>query len=172
MIRIIIFLSIATIAFGCKKNKDLQNVAPVFKPYFSFQPGTYWIYKDSLTGKEDSFYVTQNTTTIKYGEQYNESSINIHNDTTACSYILNGSGFVIKFTKPDDGRGTSLSTGTYWSEVTTFSVGGNMYDSVYYGKKIYDFYFHIRHNIGMLKMAVNKGTYHKVWELQRYYIVK
>jgi hypothetical protein len=38
--------------------------------HFSFQPGTYWIFRDSLTGKEDSIVVTSTSSdTIILNEQ-------------------------------------------------------------------------------------------------------
>jgi hypothetical protein len=47
---------------GCQKASDNNvTISANLKKAFSFQPGTYWIYRDSLSGMIDSFYVTDNT---------------------------------------------------------------------------------------------------------------
>lgn len=64
-----IFVLIIPVLFlisGCRKDDDKNEVdltAPLLIPqevkdYSQFKPGTYWVYIDSLTGKEDSQYVT------------------------------------------------------------------------------------------------------------------
>jgi len=48
--------------FSCKK-QGLQRV-PVnaaLKAAFNYKPGTYWIYKDSISGRVDSFFVRSNS---------------------------------------------------------------------------------------------------------------
>ncbi|MBL7692052.1 MAG: hypothetical protein JNM41_10695, partial [Flavipsychrobacter sp.] len=82
---IIIGLLLAILAIGCKKKDTIKYVSSETKADFNFQKGSYWIYKDSLTGKEDSFYVYQNTTTIKRENyEYIEALVRIHDDTTEC----------------------------------------------------------------------------------------
>ena len=66
MKKILTVLIIAVAGFcllSCKKKNNVQQV-PVndsLKAAFNFKPGTYWIYKDSLSGAIDSFAVTSNT---------------------------------------------------------------------------------------------------------------
>ena len=71
-IRIISALLLITIAYigagGCTKkggNPSQPYTAPktyyadsAFASHFTYKPGTYWIYRDSLTGRTDSFYVS------------------------------------------------------------------------------------------------------------------
>ena len=53
------FFVLSLIAFGCKK-KPVSRVDADLKAAFSYQPGTYWTYKDSLTGAVDSFVIKTN----------------------------------------------------------------------------------------------------------------
>ncbi len=63
------FMKNLTIAFigiialwGCKKSSSpsvtIYNLDPSFKSGFAFQPGSYWIYQDSISGETDSAYVS------------------------------------------------------------------------------------------------------------------
>ena len=51
-------------AFACKKKSNIISVDPGLKALWEFQPGSYWIYKDSITSKIDSMYVVSNYTQI------------------------------------------------------------------------------------------------------------
>jgi hypothetical protein len=49
---------------ACKKKQvpvEALDTNPEVKAHFNFQPGTYWIYWDSVSKRTDSFYVTSNT---------------------------------------------------------------------------------------------------------------
>lgn len=55
----------ALILCNCKKNTRHLDVIELdtdstIRARFNFQPGTYWIYRDSLSGRTDSFYVLSN----------------------------------------------------------------------------------------------------------------
>jgi hypothetical protein len=45
-------------AAACKKKSDEIRIDERVRSYFDYQPGTYWIMKDSATGDIDSFVVT------------------------------------------------------------------------------------------------------------------
>ncbi len=168
---IIFVLLLAILAIGCKKKDKIKYVSSENKARFNFQKGSYWIYKDSLTGKEDSFYVYQNTTTIKYTNyEYIEALVRIHDDTTECSYTLHETIFQYALSKPV--TGFSMTTGSYLSSTRGITLNGKAYDSVHTTPVIEGSYYYLRPNIGIVKMVVNKGTFHKVWELLRYNIVK
>ena len=47
-------------AFACKKKSNIISVDPGLKALWKFQPGSYWIYKDSITSKIDCMYVVSN----------------------------------------------------------------------------------------------------------------
>jgi hypothetical protein len=64
MNKVAYFILLVIIAlFGCKKKENHQTIDADIIANFNYKPGTYWIYKDSLSGREDSFYVTSNTGT-------------------------------------------------------------------------------------------------------------
>ncbi len=55
------FLLFTIILFSCKKTTPVNKPIDLdTKSHFNFQSGTYWIYKDSITGSIDSFYVNSN----------------------------------------------------------------------------------------------------------------
>src|ERR1700684_1632372 len=50
---------------GCsKKNNSSTPIDPMVKKYFSYKPGTYWIYTDSLNRRTDSFVVMKQNNTV------------------------------------------------------------------------------------------------------------
>ena len=51
-------------AFACKKKSNIISVDPGLKALWKFQPGSYWIYKDSITSKIDCMYVVSNSSQI------------------------------------------------------------------------------------------------------------
>ena len=57
-ILIISAVTLMLIANSCKKNIPVHSIDARLVAAFNFKPGTYWVYKDSLTGQEDSFAVT------------------------------------------------------------------------------------------------------------------
>lgn len=69
--RVMIFIAVSCIVVFSQCNKNDGGPAPVtpkkfdeteLSKNFYFKPGSYWIYKDSLTGRLDSIYVTANDT--------------------------------------------------------------------------------------------------------------
>ena len=46
---------------ACKKKNRNIPISADLKKFFSYKPGTYWIYKDSVNGQIDSFAVLSNT---------------------------------------------------------------------------------------------------------------
>ncbi len=62
-----IFLGIVAglvLFFGCKKRGVVkeEHISPELLAGFSYKVGSYWIYRDSVTGEIDSMYVTGNET--------------------------------------------------------------------------------------------------------------
>jgi len=51
---------------SCNKKGSQQNIPidAAVLTNFNYKPGTYWIYRDSISGQVDSFYVTSNTGNI------------------------------------------------------------------------------------------------------------
>ncbi len=72
------FLAIVFCTVACKKQKStFIPVNDSLQAVFNFQPGTYWIYEDAVTGLTDSFFVTGNSTTTTANGSYNVQFINI-----------------------------------------------------------------------------------------------
>jgi hypothetical protein len=59
-----IFIILAFLLSECKKSGKKEFVEldtdSAIAVHFNFKPGTYWIYRDSLSGRTDSFYVRNN----------------------------------------------------------------------------------------------------------------
>ena len=68
----VIFISIISLLFisSCKKDPELQSGPSIplqdLPAYSHFKLGTYWVYKDSTSGIEDSMYVYSDTAYIYY----------------------------------------------------------------------------------------------------------
>jgi len=65
---IILFCSFLFIISGCKKTTEYR-LSPQIRNYFTFKPGSYWIYRNDSTGELDSTYVTNYTNHILENEQ-------------------------------------------------------------------------------------------------------
>src|SRR5690606_30040438 len=68
---------------SCTKLEKLPevHVAEELMEYFNYQPGTYWVYYDSVNHVLDSIYVTENSTFSReeYGKNYIIHGIGIEN---------------------------------------------------------------------------------------------
>jgi len=78
MRKILFFILIfSALLYSCAKTADqTRPINPDLLKYFSYKPGTYWVYKDSIAGEIDSFYVTDNTKSSSTGPP-NIDGINI-----------------------------------------------------------------------------------------------
>ncbi len=67
-----IILSLASVFFLCMVACKVENksVDSNLKSAFNFQPGTYWIYKEAISGATDSFYVSGVSLTSGYGKHH------------------------------------------------------------------------------------------------------
>jgi hypothetical protein len=96
-----IALSILILATGCVVSCTKERVIPVdnlLRATFAYKPGTYWIYKDSATGREDSFAVLYNESPKLSSDQYNKKATEssrifvyrngILNDSLYCNWFL------------------------------------------------------------------------------------
>ena len=57
--RLALLTGVVCLCVGCNKTPSIPtyNINPAIKAAFNFKVGTYWVYRDSLTGNLDSFYV-------------------------------------------------------------------------------------------------------------------
>ncbi len=74
-----IFVPVIALASCGKPKLETNPVNPALKADFNYKPGTYWIYRDSISGMIDSFYVTSNVagTTVNEGANYSVDFITI-----------------------------------------------------------------------------------------------
>lgn len=68
--------------FGCNKPTKVTNhpINADLKAAFNYQKGSYWVYRDSISGMIDSFYVTNNNsqTVHEAGRDFAYEEIDIH----------------------------------------------------------------------------------------------
>jgi hypothetical protein len=188
-----IALLLCIMTAGCKKQKHTPINADM-KRYFSFKKGTYWIYKDSLSGEMDSFIVLTNTyTTIatSNGEIEDEEidDISVYTNgvfnSISCSWVLinNLVGYIISidqtglnyqlFIYPFQQGYTSPTTGyTITNVFATYYLDGNTFNTVaQIYQNGYSDLFYISIDAGIIKMKFNHTPLQKTWELQRYKIL-
>lgn len=60
MKNLLITLAALMLVLGCKKER-VNYLSDDIKKNYSYKPGSYWIYRDSATGREDSCYVYSNS---------------------------------------------------------------------------------------------------------------
>jgi len=93
-----------TVLYSCSKNNGAVNypIDADLKAAFNYQVGTYWIYRDSISGRVDSFAVRENiftpgSQTTPAGGNYTLDGIRINiteyisestTDTSGWAYIL------------------------------------------------------------------------------------
>jgi hypothetical protein len=58
MKNLLITLAALMLVMGCKKEDNTIYLFDEIKRKFSFKPGSYWIYRDSITGRVDSCYIS------------------------------------------------------------------------------------------------------------------
>ena len=195
---------------GCKKN-PVYKVDPALKATFSYQPGTYWIYKDSLSGRTDSFYVTNNLFTSTTADDITIDQIGIViceknivpivppdlNDSSLWTVILENNQISVlwNYTKIELPEACVLanypfslgilphSANTNVTNIfSSFSVGSNTYTNVEEAN-CYDSispqvdhnnWFYLCSDVGIIKMRLNypQVPINRIWELQRWHIVK
>ena len=93
MRKYVIFITSLVLIYGhsCKKASIGENkVSPALVAAFNYQPGTYWVYKDSISGVFDSFYVYKNEFSQNFD---NSSGRQIKNDSYSI-YVKQSSPFV------------------------------------------------------------------------------
>jgi hypothetical protein len=57
MKNLIIFITIFLIVTGCEKKERILYLSDDVKKNFSYKQGSYWVYRDSISGSVDSCYV-------------------------------------------------------------------------------------------------------------------
>jgi len=213
-----VFLFLFVVVVGCNKKDSQQHITidADIVANFGYKVGSYWIYKDSLSGQVDSFYVYQNNgigsiedngtlvdgigiylnqekisgpgvaDTIKWVFDLESNFIALGLTLTRFGQIVDQISFPVFISYPfslghPSGNRKGISGGNVTEILPTYLLNGNSYDSVAVltyngnvnGYPINDTYY-INTKIGVVKMSLNhvNGSVLRVWELQRWNIVK
>jgi hypothetical protein len=76
MFRFGLILLLMCLTVSCKKKPRERFIPADMKAYWDFRPGSYWIYKDSVSGAIDSVYVTNRVNNTGDGIlNYNKENI-------------------------------------------------------------------------------------------------
>ena len=178
---VLIGLAFLSLNFSCsKKTTPIIQIDTDVEENFSYKIGTYWTYRDSLTGQIDSFAVTDNYTIISstssdnnyyvenaQADGYKHNLIEtpyirfaLHENTVDFTfYNYNGETFYPLFTYPFQSPGTySDANSIYTIEVlSTFNLHGHNYNNVV--KLIRrNGIFYINKNVGIIKFRIFDTT--------------
>ena len=198
----IIFICLLFLIVCCRKKPGTPviPISPALLSHFSFKVGTYWIYRDSLTGRVDSFYVDTNFTRNGTNGTGFSSTINVYNEIDIKSKNVDGHVYIDSvnwwsITLIDstinavlDNEYPELIHYPYNVTYPHFSIGSinfsnvvdiycysiDTLDTTQYSQTFNCSYF-LNDSIGLVKMRINhpyRQVINHVWELQRYNIVK
>ena len=213
----------------CKKNTVTQvPLDPAFKAAFNFKAGSYWIYKDSISGRMDSFFVRRNsdeylpsqaTNTNTFVPEVIEMSISEYNissgnDTAGWELDLEGTAislslleskiytlqieywplvnypFQTTLISPFLPAYSSVDTSVVIGINNSYVINGNTFTGVaevnecahldsnvngwLTNKYSYNDWFYICPDVGLIKIRLNhpQDPLYRVWELQRWVIIK
>ncbi|PQJ11874.1 hypothetical protein CJD36_008755 [Flavipsychrobacter stenotrophus] len=120
---------------SCHKSyTTFSPIDPYLLAHYNFQPGTYWIYRDSVTGKEDSIIVYRNerdTFFEKGNSQYGEyirMSTRIFRDSLIDTGLFHIDANTIRF---DDGTERGYMFGYVNTTITAdTTVLGMVYKNI------------------------------------------
>ncbi|PZF73849.1 hypothetical protein [Taibaiella soli] len=192
------YLTIALLVLfaACKKNDDKQYI-PLnadLKKNYSFKEGSYWIYRDSLSGREDSFCVTG----YSQRDQYIQSAANVYetvnmviyqypasnpySDSASWVMSLNTGGKISldyfyqmqpleSFHITDLNYDYPFATNNF-ADITIHPklvVRGAAYANVAECAEGQDSYF-LKDSVGFVIIKTHYETQSHVWELERYHI--
>ena len=189
---------------SCKKT---NNTAPNpidagLKTHFDYKPGTYWVYRDSMSGRIDSFVTVSRDSGVSgylplYGKSpasfinivINEYPANsaLHDQWT---WSLQNNGIFATmpdFTAPlffypfsigkrdwaGDAYNVTEILKTLVINADTFRDVAVINHSKF--GEVYDDWFYINDQVGIIKMKLtnyNDSARNRIWELQRYKIIR
>lgn len=198
MICILAFLLLNESA--CKKPGQTITVpvdAEMLK-YFGYKEGSYWIYRDSVTGVEDSFFIHSivtggSTTQVNQGEIEDYMYIHLYgfnknnNDT-----ILWTLGYYGNYTNMNIGYFSYLYGYQLFAYPFTYTYPNYLLNGVNYtnilaahtwgaagsssfGNLFCDDWYYINQDSGIVKVRLNHicdSVHYVVWELQREKIIR
>jgi hypothetical protein len=185
---------------GCKKNDSYTtyDIPPLLKEYMSFKEGSYWIYKNEVTGTLDSCYVTGMVDFFFFdpgvkADPHNETIRIVFKSSflQSCEVVTDHAD--LAFTSQG---GTclhaSLLPATYFYDPSnayycfglTDSVIVNNHEffnvvSTQYSEKAFGIYndtiilqFQLAKSIGLIKYRQQLDSFDTTWSLLRYHVVQ
>jgi hypothetical protein len=170
-----------------KKDEALAPLDAALKSCFSFKPGSYWIYRDSLSGRRDSFFISVCSGGKLESQTHTDEQLVLHikrYDTQATDSlywtVLLHDGHFVTWRYCNRVSGTDVHYPFISSDtvavIPQFVVNGVCYNSVasFYlatGNASADSSrLFVKDSVGLVKISFNAGTLHYVWELERYHI--
>lgn len=213
---LVCLFAIPLIISGCKK-KPVNRVDPDLKAAFSYKPGTYWIYKDSLTGAIDSFVITTNDDNFSTNNDRTLETIGMNMaeyivsspylDTSLWKYSIVSNQISLTWDQtssvPHIDQVIQYNPFTYYpftvgvlpnaiysigiatNVFSTYTVGSSTYSNVEelndtLRKDAWSFYhyyndwFYLTADVGIIKMRLYhpQDSINRIWQLQRWHIVK
>ena len=205
MKKIIVVISIGISILSCNKKNNTPVEYPIndtLKAHYNYQVGSYWIYMDSISGEEDSFYVTSNVLSkqkVSDEEIYDNIYISIKQQPeNPFKTIITDWYFSIGLRSFSIGIGIDyyiypvvtypisvgpLSSSNSWGYVqslyTIFTLKGNTFSNVAcihdsIPNHMYNDRFYINDSVEIIKMNLNhpNDTTYRVWELERWKVIK
>ena len=168
----------------------IQPIEPDLSAHFNFQTGSYWIYRDSINGRLDSFNVeinfqNQGRNFTNYLSDITNLSIRELNidhtavsDSTHWSWCLYGKFIYFNGIYTSFGNLLSypfrLGIDGVTKIDTTYTLNGNTFSRVAHITHQPD-KFYVNDSVGIIKMTLfgaDSTTPAHVWELKRWHILK
>jgi hypothetical protein len=194
----IITIAVLMLILGCKKER-IQYISDDIKQNYFYKPGSYWIYRDSVTGREDSCYVLSysidlvdinDRSTSQDYDKYESLKINMRVATLGISYkysittfikddnisyMLGGnSGFKV-FGCPLPINSSSINTSRYKGLLEFFKSinlqGKEFINTLKYNTNGGGFCY-INESVGLIKLKTSLDSSNYNYELLRYNIIK
>lgn len=175
IVLIITFILLFAIA-AC--NDKTPNIIPVnadMAKHFNYKQGSYWIYRDTISGRTDSFAVENNDNYITGMDIFvlDYSFSNTGMDTFSFVYKLFKNTFYIAFAKNGSYFQTS-STFSYPLNVTftSYNINGTNYSNIEQDIYSNDLIL-INDSVGIVKMVIDQPSVSifYAWELIRCKII-
>jgi len=187
-------------ASACKKEGPAHiYINADLKTHFNYKPGSYWIYRDSLTGQEDSFFVLTNEfqtqSMTKDQDLVDDILIYIRErsispgyaDSSAWAVYLSDNKWNLIWGRNDPASSypnisypfTNQNNtviinilSNYTCSANTFNNVAKMYLPIGYTQ--YNDWFYVTDSVGVIKMRINHplDTLYHVWEIERWNVIK
>lgn len=200
MKNLLITLAALMLVLGCKKKDNTHYLPDDFKRNFSFKEGSFWIYRDSISGREDSCFVTHNSLSIVNEKTTSSNSFyellmirvyQIPKDTTIKDkmeiwFSIIKNELYVSYILSDDVRRlmfkncpvpmTAQNLATYKQVypilfIPMIKILGNEYKDLYEIKNNEGLCM-INESVGILKMKVTDDLVAYNWELVRHNVIK